>query len=119
MLDRLHLSDLANEKWGKVKIVVGRKDSNKSSPIAVMVNEQNEILYDFDASYKSGTVIEEVNIADGNGDGLQDVEIVTYFFDNDGVATDMEPLRWPFYQDAEGTFYLKGEEVVMSFEPIF
>lgn len=105
VLDENKSVAVESDKWGKIKIVSGIVDISKMYPVAFMINEQGDILFEFEAGYKTGTTIEEIIITDFNTDGLEDVEIVTYFLDNT-----IEPIRWIYYQDEGATFHL--EEVL-------
>lgn len=100
LLDQLRMVDIELDKWGKVQILPGVMLIRHTYPVVFMTNEQGDILYEFRAGYKTGTAIREIEIYDFNGDGLKDVDIITFFADDT-----IEPLHWVFCQDEEGTFH--------------
>lgn len=88
--------------WGNVKIVSGEVNhGDKVYPAAYLTNEHDDILYRFQASFKTGSKIIEDSIKDINNDGLKDVMITTEFIDNPGAGH----IEWIFYQMSNGLFY--------------
>lgn len=99
-LDQIRIVNAELDKWGKVQLLPGLKLCRHTYPVAFMTNEQGDILYEFRAGYKTGSSIKEIEIYDFNGDGLKDVDIITFFVDDT-----IEPLHWVFCQDEGGTFH--------------
>ncbi|WP_372999654.1 hypothetical protein [Lutispora sp.] len=87
--------------WGNVNFVAGESDgSNKVHPVAYITNEHDDILYEFKASFQTGSEIIETSIMDINEDGLKDVVIITAFND-----PDIEHIERVFLQTDDGLFY--------------
>ena len=89
--------------WGKIKVIPGVVDINNRYPVAFMTNEQGDILFEFKAGYKVGTTIQNIRIDDYNEDGFVDVEIETFFKDEN-----IPPIYWYFQQDEGATFHLES-----------
>ena len=66
-------------------------------PWVLLINEQGNILYQFRSGFRNGGEVKEIIIEDMNGDGLKDVEVVTYFGDPEGYR-----FEWYFYQGENG-----------------
>lgn len=92
------------DKWGMVQIIRGIKYPDDRGPVAYIVNEQGDILYEFCAEFEMGTIIKEIKMQDFDEDGLKDVEIVTNDYDDE-----QEPVHWIFYQEEGATFYIDNE----------
>ena len=86
--------------WGQVTLVAGVIQINKPYPYIYFVNEHDDILYKFEASYQTGSEVCEMLVGDFDADGLQDVKIVTYF----PKALDIEKIERVFYQMENGEF---------------
>ena len=85
------------DRHGKVQLLPGLMLIRKAYPVVFMTNEQGDILYEFTANFINGCRIEEFDIGDMNGDGLEDIDIITYF-------GDAESFHWLFYQNEDGSF---------------
>ena len=85
------------DRQGKVQLLPGLMLIRKAYPVVFMINEQGDILYEFNANFINGCRIEEFDIMDMNGDGLKDIDIITYFGDT-------ESFHWLFYQNEDGSF---------------
>lgn len=88
------------DTWGQVNIVAGFIDINKPYPVIYLVNEHDDILYEFEASYQTASEVCEIVVDDFNADGLQDVKIVTYFPKDVAI----EKIERIFYQTDNGDF---------------
>lgn len=91
------------DSWGIVNMFYANSDNNHSLPLVFLTNEQGDILYDFTAAYQSDSEVQDIIIEDINGDGLKDVEVVTFF----SAIPDAYRFEWYFYQRENGTFYLE------------
>lgn len=88
--------------WGSVDFVSGNENTgDKVHPAVYLINEHNDILYVFTASFKTGSEIIKASIKDINMDGFKDVMIITSFIDD----PEIEPIEWIFYQIKNGLFY--------------
>lgn len=88
--------------WGSVNFVSGEVNhGDKVYPAVYLTNEHDDILYKFQASFKTGSKIKQASIKDINNDGLKDVMITTEFIDDPGA----ESIEWIFYQMSNGLFY--------------
>ena len=86
--------------WGNVKLVVGRFDTTRAFyGVAYLTNEEGDILYRFQAPFRTGAWIEEGYVEDINGDGLLDVRLIERF-----DADDIEDAEWIFLQEEDGLF---------------
>lgn len=86
--------------WGNVKLVVGRFDTTRAFyGVAYLTNEEGDILYRFQAPFRTGAWIEEGYVEDINGDGLLDVRLIERF-----DADDIENAEWIFLQEEDGLF---------------
>ncbi len=101
ILDYGRAVDAELDKQGKVQMIPGLLLNRHTYPVAFITNEQGDILYQLSTGFHTGSRIEEFRIYDMNGDGLEDIEVVTYF----GKDYIIEPFHWGFYQDENGTFY--------------
>lgn len=99
------IAEVEMDSWGKVNLFYAVMDSLHPTPMVFLTNEQGDILYEFYASYRSGSEVREVIIEDMNGDGLKDVKVVTDFGDPEGYRFD-----WYFYQGENGLFSLERKE---------
>lgn len=88
------------DTWGSVNVVVGIHKTNKPHPAIYFTNASDDILYQFDSSYQSGSAVYSVEIEDFNQDGLQDVKIITYFPGD----LKIEKIGRCFYQTTKGEF---------------
>lgn len=93
--------------WGKVNISTTIYGERKLYPRAFLTNEQDDILYEFNDIWLSGTKIIDVTIEDVNEDGLQDIKMTTGFFDYDTgeIFLDMPFFERTFMQMNNGFFY--------------
>lgn len=89
------------DSWGTVNLFYANTESNYSVPVVYFIDEQGDIIYQFSAAYQTESEVLEVIIEDMNGDGLKDVEVVTYFSD----IPDVYRFEWYFYQEEDGFFY--------------
>lgn len=88
------------DSWGNVKLVVGRFDTTRAfCGVAYLTNEEGDILYRFQAPFRTGAWIEEGYVEDINGDGLLDVRLIERF-----DADDIEDAEWIFLQEEDGLF---------------
>lgn len=95
------------DTWGEVDIVTGVIDGvgNKSYPAIYIINESDDILYSFEAGYQAASEVYEIEVGDYDGDGLDDVKIVTYFpYDPESIF-----IERIFYQTEEGFFYTRWQ----------
>lgn len=75
------------DTWGKIGIAVGTVEYQSaggsffSIPAIYIIDESDDILYEFRANggYQTASEFYEMDVADYNGDGLDDIKIVTYF----------------------------------------
>ncbi len=88
------------ETWGQVTLVAGVIQINKPYPCIYFVDEHDDILYKFEASYQTGSEVCEISVDDFDSDGLRDVKIITYF----PRALDIETIERVFYQMENGEF---------------
>lgn len=99
--------DVELDSWGRVKFISGIFNGTKPYPSALLVNEKNDILFEFKATWKTSTKVVDVEIEDMNEDGLKDVKIITNFVnpnDFSEIYNDMPTLVWDFHQNADGQF---------------
>lgn len=90
------------DNWGRVSLISGEIcTEDKIHPVVYLANEDENILYDFDAPFKIGTRITKTEIKDVNKDGLDDVIINTMFIED----KELEPIIWTFIQRNDGKFY--------------
>jgi len=88
--------------WGSVNFVSGEINAgDRTHPGAYLTNEYDDILYEFNVAFKTGSEIIEAQIKDINNDGLKDVMIITSFV-NDSEA---EHIKFIFFQMDGGLFY--------------
>lgn len=93
------------DAWGQVNIVAGVLEGNKPYPVIYLTNVQGDILHDFSASYQVASEVYEIEVADFDEDGLQDVKIITYFpYEPDSIF-----FERVFYQ-TEGRRFKEGGE---------
>lgn len=88
------------DSWGIVTLFYSTSDSRHSIPRVLLTNNQGDILYDFSTGYAHGSEVLEIVIEDANGDGLQDVKVVTDF----SLFPDEDRTEWFFYQIEDGLF---------------
>ena len=88
------------DSWGNVKLVGGRFDTTRAFyGVAYLTNENGDILYEFQAPFRTGAWIVEGYVEDINGDGLLDVRLIERF-----DADDIEDAEWIFLQEEDGLF---------------
>lgn len=85
-------------RWGNVNFVTAVFSTTKSTPVAYLTNEYDDILYQF-VHFHTGSKIIDVSIEDINDDGLNDIIITTDF----GIV-------WFFMQLDNGLFILDKAE---------
>ena len=93
------------DTWGEVDIVTGviQGADNKPYPVIYIIDESDAILYRFRAGYQIASEAYEIEVGDYDGDGLDDVKIVTYFpYDSESIF-----IERIFYQTEEGFFYTR------------
>ncbi len=93
------------DTWGEVEIATGVVDDpdKKTYPVIYIIDESDAILYRFRAGYQIESETYEIEVGDYDGDGLDDVKIVTYF-PRDPESIFIERI---FYQTEEGFFYTR------------
>ncbi|WP_418792000.1 hypothetical protein [Phosphitispora sp. TUW77] len=96
-----HSFSIDLNSWGSVNFISGEVNhGDKVYPAAYLTNEHDDILYKFQASFKTGSELLEASIKDINNDGLKDVVITTGFIDD----PDAGRIEWIFYQMSDGLF---------------
>lgn len=70
-------------------------------PVVYITDDNDNILYVFEAPFKVGTKITDIAIQDFNNDNLIDVGLVTGFIEDEEI----EPIEWVFLQNEDGIFY--------------
>lgn len=103
--DSIVIEEVELNSWGRVNLFYAVLDNIHPYPWVLLINEQGDILYQFPSGFRNGSEVKEVIIEDMNGDGLKDVEVVTYFGDPDGYL-----FEWYFYQGENGFFVLERAE---------
>ena len=94
------------DSWGSVYLFYAHSDSSHSIPEVLLINEQGDILYWFSAGYHHASEVFDVVVKDINGDGLKDVDIITYFsYAYTDTDTGSDLYEWLFYQKDNGLFY--------------
>lgn len=88
--------------WGTVTLFYANVDANHSLPWVLLLNEKGDILYAFSGRFHTGSEVLEIVIEDMNGDGLKDVEVITYF---PSVPNEYR-FEWFFFQLEDGIFYM-------------
>ncbi len=101
LMDNQMSYEVELDSWGTVKLFSANSESHLSIPRVYLINEQGDILYQFSAGYQTASEVLEIIVEDMNGDGLKDVEVVTYFSD----MPDIYRFEWYFYQEEDGFFY--------------
>lgn len=89
------------DHWGPVYFVAGIKSEEGNiwpRPRAYLVNENHDVLCEFDSSFQVGTKIYDVVFKDINGDGLKDAVVSTCFVDNGIEAKEMPHIHRLFLQ---------------------
>lgn len=100
------------ELWGNVYFVagIGKGVSDKPVPRAYLVNENYDILHQFEpALYRSGEEIYDAVFEDVNGDGLTDATVFTHFVDRGRVIEGMPLVSWLFLQSDNGMYDFEAE----------
>jgi hypothetical protein len=99
------------DSWGIINFTSGKFEGENNGsrikyPAAFLVDNENNILYEFSNLCTTGTEIIDVLIKDLNEDGLKDVTITLAFFsyDTDEIYSDMPKLERIFYQIDNGLF---------------
>lgn len=91
------------DTWGDVNLVAGVIEIDKPYPVVYLTNGHDDILYEFSAAYQNASEVYEMSVEDYNGDGLDDVKIVTYFpYEEDSVF-----IERIFYQTDRGIFLMQ------------
>lgn len=109
--DNAMLFETELDSWGAVTLFCANLENNKTYPWVLLVNEQGDILYEFYAPYHTASEVLDVIIEDMNGDGLKDVEVLTYF--PPYSPDDDPPFEWYFYQNENGLFHLEQSNIQM------
>ncbi|MDL2302538.1 hypothetical protein LJC58_09320 [Lachnospiraceae bacterium OttesenSCG-928-D06] len=74
------------KSWQNAILVSGEIEEDNGSkiyPMMFLVDEENNILYNFKAPFLVGTKITNVSLEDLNDDGLKDIKVVCGFFNYD------------------------------------
>lgn len=72
------------DTWGEIRMATGITEYRTgdewyySIPVYI-INESDDVLYEFQANDQVGSRFYEMDVADYDGDGLDDIKIVTYF----------------------------------------
>lgn len=93
------------DSWGDVKIVSGRQETSHAVPVIFMTDKEGNVFYSFSAPFQHETSVKEVIVEDMNGDGLQDVKIVTWIITDE--PDNLEDFIWNFYQMKNGLFLME------------
>lgn len=94
------------DSWGTVTLFYANCEWDY--PWVVLLNEQGDILYFFDGYWIDSIEVLDINVEDINGDGLKEVEVVTYFPD----FPDEYRFECYFCQMEEGVFYVDWQSVI-------
>ena len=84
------------DSWGIVNMVYANTESNHSIPNIYLTNDQGDILYNFLADFQHASEVSEVVVEDMDGDGLKDVEVITFIGSSQ--------FEWYFFQKENGRF---------------
>lgn len=86
--------------WGNIQIAGGRYDTRrKHCGVVYLVDENGDIFYELEASFRTGAEIVEVSPGDLNRDGLTDIKVIERF-----EADDIDDAEWIFLQREDGYF---------------
>lgn len=97
------------EFWREVNIVTGIMNTSHPYPVVYLTNKQGDILYNFYVARINGVDVLDIFIEDFNGDGLNDLKIITGLSNGDDDQDKLE-LTWIFYQNEDGLFYMDEQE---------
>lgn len=82
------------DSWGKIRFITATiHHEAKFYPVAYLINDHNDILYEFSAPFQTGSNNINAAIEDLNFDGLKDVRIKNDF-----------DILWIFFQMENGLF---------------
>lgn len=97
--------------WGTAWIAVGWYDTpTRHVGVAYLINENEDILYRFDASFRAGLWIVDACMEDLNGDGLPDIKMIERMDEFPDVEDSVnfekqeDDYEWHFLQRADGYF---------------
>ena len=109
-IEGLHITKRFREEvdtLGEILVAVGIEEyqsaggSHFTAPVFYIINESDDILYEFPIGSQAASEFYEMDVADYNEDGLDDIKIVTYFpYEEDSVL-----IERIFYQTEEHLFY--------------
>lgn len=105
-LDEPTTIEVELDSWGTVTLFYANCEWDY--PWVLLLNEKGDILYSFDGGWIDTSEVLDINVEDINGDGLKEVEVVTYFPD----VPDVYRYAWYFYQMEEGVFYVDWFSVI-------
>lgn len=105
-LDEPTTIEVELDSWGTVTLFYANYEFNY--PWVLLINEQGDILYFFDGYWIDSIEVLDINVEDINGDGLKEVEVVTYFPD----FPDEYRFECYFCQMEEGVFYVDWFSVI-------
>jgi len=91
------------DSWGNVRIVSGQQETSHAVPVIYMTDQDDNILYRFGAPYQHDSYAKEVIVEDMNGDGFQDVRIITSINDTPPEYD----FIWNFFQLENGWFFME------------
>ena len=98
-------AEVSLSSWGEVSLVWGTANSLHPYSKVYMVNDKNDILYEFDCGI-NGCKVWDIFVRDMNGDGLEDIMTV--------ACLDEEPGGYRnaiiYYQLEDGTFQRDDHE---------
>lgn len=93
------------DKWGDVTLMPLMVQGENKHPLLFLTNDNNEILYQFDAPFQNGLDLTELSIDDINGDGLSDITII--LGDKDESIGGV--VAWVFLQTKDNLFCVDYE----------
>ena len=105
-LDEPTTMEVELDSWGTVTLFYANCEWDY--PWVLLLNEQGDILYSFDGYWIDTSGVLDIKVEDINGDGLKEVEVVTYFPD----FPDEYQYKCYFYQMEEGVFYVDWFSVI-------
>lgn len=99
-LDEPTFYEVELDSWGTVTLFYANLDCNHPIPCIFLLNDNGDVIYEFNGSFHTGSEVLEIFIDDMNGDGMRDVEVVTYFPE----VPDAYRFEWYFFQTEEVFF---------------
>ncbi len=107
-LAKINTFETELDTWGNINLVTVVFNGNKPYPMAYITNDNDDIFYKFGVPFQTGSEIIDMTIEDINGDGLNDIKMITSFYNYKTGLIDKyntEYIEWGFFQDDEGFFY--------------